>query len=86
MSSMGLRRHRVFLLVLVTIMMLLTTGTRASRVLKVDRGIFGNDGLWYSRLPRGPVPPSGPSPCHNMVDPYAQSQFVSPHDQTIICP
>ncbi|MFS7993099.1 hypothetical protein Hanom_Chr12g01090101 [Helianthus anomalus] len=78
---MSLRR-RVFFLVLVTAIMQLVTGTSAARVPR------GDNELWISRLPRGPVPPSGPSPCHNMLDPYSQSQYVSPQDQDpiIMCP
>lgn len=83
-SEMGLRRCVFFLFVM--LMVLLASGTNATRVLKGDRMVFGNEGLWNTRLPRGPVPPSAPSQCHNMLDPYKQSQFVSPHDESIICP
>lgn len=37
------------------------------------------------QLPRGPVPPSGPSPCHNKLSPYNQSEFSLPNDY-VICP
>ncbi|PWA39821.1 hypothetical protein CTI12_AA568450 [Artemisia annua] len=82
---MGLRYH-VVIIVIVTAIMLVVMGSNAARVPKGDEAFLGNDGLWNSRLPRGPVPPSGPSPCHNMLGPYRQSQVVSPQDQTIICP
>lgn len=82
---MGIWR-RVFFLVYVTIIVLLVTRTSATRVSKGDEAFFGNDRLWNSRLPRGPVPPSGPSPCHNMLGPnYKPNEFVSPQDE-IICP
>ncbi|KAK7845385.1 hypothetical protein CFP56_009428 [Quercus suber] len=32
------------------------------------------------QLPRGPVPPSGPSPCHNKLSPYNQSEYSLPND------
>ncbi|KAJ0492463.1 hypothetical protein HanIR_Chr12g0575221 [Helianthus annuus] len=81
MSLKGSTRS-IFFLLLVTAIMFIVTRTSAARVPK------GDDGLWISKLPRGPVPPSGPSPCHNMLDPYSQSQYVSPQhqDQIIICP
>ncbi|XVF85345.1 hypothetical protein PTKIN_Ptkin17bG0110200 [Pterospermum kingtungense] len=42
--------------------------------------------LWnIQQLPRGPVPPSGPSPCHNKLDPYTQSQFSFSNDY-VMCP
>ncbi|KAI3730648.1 hypothetical protein L1987_61820 [Smallanthus sonchifolius] len=70
---MGLKR-RAFFFVLVTAIMLLVTGMNATRVLKVDPTVLGKHGLW-NQLPRGPVPPSGPSLCHNMIGPFKQSQF-----------
>ncbi|KAL8258224.1 hypothetical protein R6Q59_030265 [Mikania micrantha] len=82
---MGLRHH-IFFLVSMTTIVLLVTGMNSTRVPKVHRTVFGNDGLWNSRLPRGPVPPSGPSLCHNMLKPVKESRFVYPQDQTVICP
>lgn len=41
--------------------------------------------LLQNQLPRGPVPPSDPSPCHNKLDPFNQSDF-SFHQDYIICP
>ncbi|KAL7586987.1 hypothetical protein Lser_V15G37216 [Lactuca serriola] len=79
-------RHRVFLLIVVMLIVLLVIRTSGARVAKGDKVLSSNEGLWNSRLPRGPVPPSGPSPCHNMLGPYKQSQVVSPQDQIIICP
>ncbi|MFS7959484.1 hypothetical protein Hanom_Chr08g00691651 [Helianthus anomalus] len=79
-------RLRVFFLALVTVIMLLVTGMNAARVPKGDLAGFGKAGFWNGKLPRGPVPPSGPSLCHNMLGPFKQNQFGSPQDQTIICP
>ncbi|KAK1416068.1 hypothetical protein QVD17_31856 [Tagetes erecta] len=81
---MGLR-HNSFFLVLVTAIALLVTGMSATRLPKGDLAVFGKHGFW-NELPRGPVPPSGPSLCHNMFDRYKQRQFVSPQDQTGVCP
>ncbi|KAM0986738.1 hypothetical protein ACFX2I_010923 [Malus domestica] len=31
-------------------------------------------------LPRGPVPPSGPSPCHNKLSPFRHTELSYNHD------
>ncbi|XAR72259.1 hypothetical protein NMG60_11018840 [Bertholletia excelsa] len=51
------------------------------------RAMKGDDfkKLFEDKLPRGPVPPSGPSVCHNKLDPYRQSQF-SFSQASAICP
>ncbi|KAG5532211.1 hypothetical protein RHGRI_026738 [Rhododendron griersonianum] len=41
--------------------------------------------MFENRLPRGPVPPSDPSPCHNKLGPYQQSQLSYTSD-FVICP
>ncbi|PON78737.1 Transmembrane protein [Parasponia andersonii] len=41
--------------------------------------------LMESMLPRGPVPPSGPSPCHNKFSPLSHTQIPFPDDY-IGCP
>ncbi|KAL6350791.1 hypothetical protein AAG906_031377 [Vitis piasezkii] len=41
--------------------------------------------LLQNRLPRGPVPPSGPSPCHHKFSPVSQSG-ASYTDDSIVCP
>ncbi|KAK4371155.1 hypothetical protein RND71_010630 [Anisodus tanguticus] len=41
--------------------------------------------LLQNQLPRGLVPPSGPSPCHNKLDPFNQSKF-SFHLDYVMCP
>ncbi|KAL8241858.1 hypothetical protein R6Q59_012160 [Mikania micrantha] len=86
MLAMGLRRQMLILVSVTAIMLLLETGSSEARVSKGDLPIFGSDGSLNSRLPRGPVPPSGPSLCHNSLQPYSRSQYVSPQDETILCP
>ncbi|PIN09514.1 hypothetical protein CDL12_17904 [Handroanthus impetiginosus] len=50
-----------------------------------DRAILGS--LLENRLPRGPVPPSGPSPCHNRLDPFKEGKFYSlPPGNDVTCP
>ncbi|XLU76383.1 hypothetical protein S245_035436 [Arachis hypogaea] len=42
-----------------------------------------------SQLPKGPVPPSGPSACHNKLGPYKYNNVEAasfPNDYYIICP
>lgn len=53
---------------------------RAMRSNKVSQS------LWKDQLPRGPVPPSMPSPCHHKLDPYKQSQLSYPNGDFITCP
>lgn len=42
--------------------------------------------LFESRLPKGPVPPSGPSLCHNKFSPYKHNKDSLQDDYYIICP
>ncbi|CAN4080575.1 unnamed protein product [Withania somnifera] len=37
-------------------------------------------------LPRGPVPPSDASPCHNKLDPFYETKFSFPPQHFILCP
>ncbi|KAL5763318.1 hypothetical protein ACOSP7_019582 [Xanthoceras sorbifolium] len=41
-----------------------------------------------TRLPRGPVPPAGASPCHNELSPYNRKEVSSSitEDDYISCP
>ncbi|KAK8522617.1 hypothetical protein V6N13_115575 [Hibiscus sabdariffa] len=41
--------------------------------------------LFSSQLPRGPVPPSGASFCHNKLQPYKYTQFSYENDY-VNCP
>ncbi|KAI3818261.1 hypothetical protein L1987_12064 [Smallanthus sonchifolius] len=45
----------------------LVAGIDAIRVTRVINEDDGHKGFW-GMLPRGIVPPSGPSPCHNILD------------------
>ncbi|KAJ7943018.1 Transmembrane protein [Quillaja saponaria] len=38
-----------------------------------------------SQLPRGPVPPSGPSPCHNKISSFHNKEFSFTYDY-VMCP
>lgn len=42
--------------------------------------------LLKNRLPRGPVPPSGPSRCHNKLDPFNERKFYYLPRNDITCP
>ncbi|KAI5394432.1 hypothetical protein KIW84_061201 [Lathyrus oleraceus] len=42
--------------------------------------------LFESRLPKGPVPPSAPSQCHNKVSPFEDDKVSFPDDYYIDCP
>ncbi|KAK7407652.1 hypothetical protein VNO78_09633 [Psophocarpus tetragonolobus] len=42
--------------------------------------------LFESQLPKGPVPPSGPSQCHHKLSPYKYNKASFPDDYYIICP
>ncbi|KAK4372147.1 hypothetical protein RND71_007531 [Anisodus tanguticus] len=54
----------------------------SSRVIK-EKQYYQN--LYLNKLPRGPVPPSDASPCHNKLDPFYQSKFSFP-PHFILCP
>lgn len=43
-------------------------------------------GLFETRLPRGMVPPSGPSQCHNKLRPDRQNGVLSTNDYYVSCP
>ncbi|KAE8716630.1 Detected protein of unknown function [Hibiscus syriacus] len=51
----------------------------------INEGSTSLGHLYSAQLPRGPVPPSGPSPCHEKLGPYDQKQFSYPHG-FILCP
>ncbi|KAK7273811.1 hypothetical protein RIF29_14874 [Crotalaria pallida] len=70
-----------FFLVAVLIVLLgMVSTTEGIRDLKDFKSLFG------SQLPKGPVPPSGPSLCHNKLSPYRDSKVSFPNDYYIICP
>ncbi|KAK1437666.1 hypothetical protein QVD17_03462 [Tagetes erecta] len=78
-------RHLNLLLIITMIVISIVASTDASRVLKQDDWLERYERLMKSRLPRGPVPPSGPSLCHNALHLYRQSEFKSTQDQSY-CP
>ncbi|KAL1553646.1 hypothetical protein AAHA92_14296 [Salvia divinorum] len=68
-------------LVLVTFLIAMAVTGESTRLVK-SSSVFNN--LLGNRLPRGPVPPSGPSFCHNKMDPssYNGAKF----QQDVSCP
>lgn len=80
------RRLELFLVVMIVISILASSlTTEATRLLTEDDWLDKYERLLKHRLPRGPVPPSGPSLCHNALDPYKQSEIASTEDQSY-CP
>ncbi|XAR52499.1 hypothetical protein NMG60_11020617 [Bertholletia excelsa] len=78
-----MRSRKVAMSILVLIIMLATLATRGGCTRPVREKGWA-ERMFKSRLPRGPVPPSGPSPCHNRLSPYRQSQLS--YTQEDICP
>lgn len=72
-------RGLVFLLVLLISSILMVSSIR-----DIEKKNYQSH-LLQNQLPRGPVPPSGPSPCHNKFDPFKQNK-VSFHLDYVICP
>lgn len=42
--------------------------------------------LFENQLPKGPVPPSAPSQCHNKLSPFKDNKVSFPDDYYIACP
>ncbi|KAJ6312659.1 hypothetical protein OIU77_014222 [Salix suchowensis] len=80
MSSLRAGLRLAFLLCVTVLAVLVSTG-RCTRPIKDPNFYHMLDNL----LPRGPVPPSGPSPCHHSLDPYSQSESSHAEDY-VICP
>lgn len=71
---------KVVLLLVILVTANMASGGESTRIKKYDA-------LLENQLPRGPVPPSGPSPCHNKLDPFKESKFYyTPDPDYIICP
>ncbi|KAL8196407.1 hypothetical protein R6Q57_024702 [Mikania cordata] len=83
------RHINLYLIMVIVISILgssLTRRTDGSRVLEDDRSWLDKyERLLHSKLPRGPVPPSAPSLCHNALHLYRQEEFLSAQDQSY-CP
>ncbi|KAH1233194.1 hypothetical protein GmHk_09G025694 [Glycine max] len=52
----------------------------ASSTGECTRDLRDFESLFGSQLPKGPVPPSGPSSCHNKLSPYKYSKASFPDD------
>jgi hypothetical protein len=76
-SLMGLR------FVLFLFFLLLATASMVQCIRAMNNKNFKS--AFEGQLPRGPVPPSGPSPCHNKLGPLNYSDSSLPNDY-IICP
>ncbi|PIN25993.1 hypothetical protein CDL12_01272 [Handroanthus impetiginosus] len=75
------KRVALFLFVLQLVAMA-STGESA-RIMK--DGVFQS--LLENQLPRGPVPPSGPSLCHNKLNPLGENKMPNfTDDNGIVCP
>ncbi|KAK8655631.1 hypothetical protein V6N13_108205 [Hibiscus sabdariffa] len=72
-------------LVVVVLLLLLSRASVGGCVRPISKGTTSFGHLFNTQLPRGPVPPSGPSPCHEKLGPYNQRQFSYSHD-FIMCP
>ncbi|KAL7610196.1 hypothetical protein Lser_V15G11703 [Lactuca serriola] len=85
---MVLRYLKRFVIVMIIVSLLASMlRTGETRTLKEDHHRFDRyAGLLKSKLPRGPVPPSGPSLCHNSIDLYKQTEFVSTQEYQSYCP
>ncbi|MFS8032902.1 hypothetical protein Hanom_Chr17g01563151 [Helianthus anomalus] len=84
---MVFRHLKPFLIAIMIIISIMASSSSldATRILKQDNWYDKYEHLMNSRLPRGPVPPSGPSLCHNALGLYRQSEFASTQDQSY-CP
>ncbi|GKD23730.1 hypothetical protein Tco_1225433, partial [Tanacetum coccineum] len=69
------RRLELFLVVMIIVISILAS-SEATRLLTEDDWLDKYERLLKHRLPRGPVPPSGPSLCHNALGLYKQSEFA----------
>ncbi|WRX16571.1 hypothetical protein QQP08_009058 [Theobroma cacao] len=72
-------------LVIVLFLLLLAKASMGGCIRPINKGTKSFGHLFDTQLPRGPVPPSGPSPCHNKLDPYDYRK-VSYSNGYIICP
>ncbi|XVF02832.1 hypothetical protein REPUB_Repub04eG0208200 [Reevesia pubescens] len=72
-------------LVVLVFLLLLAKASIGGCIRPINKGTNNFGHLFNTQLPRGPVPPSGPSPCHNKLDPYHHQKVSYPNDY-IICP
>ncbi|KAI8022246.1 hypothetical protein LOK49_LG03G00918 [Camellia lanceoleosa] len=76
---MGLIRYAFVVFIMVSS---LASRGECARAIKESRDLKS---LYENEFPREPVPPSGPSPCHNSLGPYQHNQLSNPQSY-IICP
>ncbi|MCD7451855.1 hypothetical protein HAX54_013568 [Datura stramonium] len=82
--------HQRMINIILIIFVLLSNTTRRMDSIRVVESIrvmkekLDYERLLQNQLPRGPVPPSDPSPCHNRLNPTF-TKFNFPQDY-IICP
>lgn len=69
--------------VLIVIILVLMMASRGRCGRTMNGRVFDGWASIQSMLPKGPIPPSGPSPCHNMLRASHQDQLSHPHD--VIC-
>lgn len=81
---MGLMRISLLILMVIIAASLLSTG-ESTRILSDGKKLKS---LFETQLPRGPVPPSGPSTCHNSFYPFNQNDSLSspPPPDSVLCP
>ncbi|XVE74715.1 hypothetical protein DITRI_Ditri12bG0039700 [Diplodiscus trichospermus] len=69
----------------VVFLLLMAEASIGGCIRPINKGTKNFGHLFNTQLPRGPVPPSGPSPCHDKLDPYSHQRFSYPHHY-VICP
>ncbi|KAM0961205.1 hypothetical protein ACFX2A_020981 [Malus domestica] len=73
-----------YVIFLLLLLRMTSTGS-CSRVLKeVEADEFKRS--IQGMLPRGLMPPSGPSPCHNKLSPFRDTELSYNHDDYVMCP
>lgn len=68
---------------LIVVILLLMMASRGWCGRTMSGRVFDGAASIQSMLPKGPVPPSGPSPCHNKVRSSHESEISHPDD--VIC-
>ncbi|KAK1425717.1 hypothetical protein QVD17_21072 [Tagetes erecta] len=59
--------RQIIYMVFLILLLLLSSIVLEAKAIRLSKGDADHHGL-SSMLPRGIVPPSGPSPCHNILD------------------
>ncbi|KMT08337.1 hypothetical protein BVRB_6g141610 [Beta vulgaris subsp. vulgaris] len=70
------------------VLMIIVMGTMIAEVVECGRGInqrwFEDYSALEGRLPKGLVPPSGPSPCHDMK--FNADKYAAHINDYVMCP